>query len=113
MIKIAETEFYSKTSNTSDKEPERTPIDGYELPEKGVFCKDCKFFSESIYDFDGWEIPESCSHPEHVSYTYSHTGRHSHMAWSPQDKNKELKCELYEEKKSIAKRVAVKLGIIK
>ena len=40
MINITDSEFYSKTTN---KEPERTPIDGYELPEKSVFCKNCKF----------------------------------------------------------------------
>lgn len=110
MINITDSEFYSKATN---KEPERTPIDGYELPEKSVFCKNCKFFGKSIYDFDGWEMPESCSHPENVSYVYSHEGRQSNIAWKPQDKNKELKCELYEVKKSIMRRVAVKLGIIK
>jgi len=111
MIKTTETEFYSKKATPN--ESEMVPIDGYEIPKDFVFCRNCKFYKEARFDYDGYDIPEECRHKENKQYTYNHKGKQEHRAWKPKEKNKKLKCELYKEKKNILKRIAIKFGFYK
>jgi len=114
MIKVNETEFYTKNENKPSETEEdcRTAIQGFVLPSEPVFCKDCEFYKESYYDWGNFDIPESCKHPENTIYTYDHKGRHSHEAWEPSGKNETLRCELYQKKKSIMKKIMVKIGVL-
>ena len=107
MIKTTETEFYKKIDDNLSVGV-RTPIDGYKMNEN-VACTNCKYFKHHYND--SWTDWDECRHKENTHYTYDHKGKHANRIWEPEQKNKKLDCELWEEKVSIFRKIKIRLGI--
>ncbi len=79
------------------------------IKRESVSCDNCMYYKLHKSSYGDLE---SCKHPENTHFTYDHRGKHSHIIWEPQNKNKALNCEFWEQKKTIMQKIKLKLGFM-
>lgn len=111
MIKTNITEFYSKTEQTEDvKQSNIEPVVTVhpDISKVTGACINCAWYK---YHASSYGDSEACKHVENVNYTYDHRGKHGHVIWQPEDKNKKLNCEYFEQKIPFMQKIKIKLGL--
>jgi hypothetical protein len=100
LIKINENEIYADS-----KKAEINNTSGVNL------CSNCAFYKQEYFDMGNFLIPDECIHPDNIKGVYRYNGRTQVRIWDPSEKNSDMKCNLYEPKKSLISKVCIKLGL--